>query len=98
MKRTIFPAFFGILLIALGLMVIVGWVFHIPVLTSIVPGYINMVFNTAFSFFLCGVVLVGLTQNTPLFQKKNSSYLWLNYIAHCLLKFIANGHWACNCR
>lgn len=70
MKRTIYPVFFGILLIVLGLMVIAGWIFHLPRLTSIVPGYINMVFNTAFSFFLCGVVLVGLFKNTPLFQKK----------------------------
>ena len=50
--------------IAAGLLVMLGWVFHIPVLKQLVPGFINMVFNTALSIVLFGGVLL-LTQYQP---------------------------------
>lgn len=64
MKKTLLPSVIGLLLICLGSSVIFGWVFHIPMLISIIPGYINMVFNTALCFILSGLA-VFLSQKKP---------------------------------
>ncbi len=47
----------------------IGWYFHIPILISIIPGYINMVFNTALCFLLSGLAIY-LSQNKPDYQNK----------------------------
>jgi PAS domain S-box-containing protein len=38
-----------------GLMGLSGWAFHLPALTSIVPGSVEMKANTAVSLILCGI-------------------------------------------
>ena len=50
--------------IAAGLLVMLGWMLHVPVLKQLVPGFVNMVFNTALSFVLYGGALL-LTQYPP---------------------------------
>ena len=40
-----------------GLVVMFGWFLDIPILTSILPQWVTMKFNTALSFFLGGLTL-----------------------------------------
>jgi PAS domain S-box-containing protein len=40
---------------------LVGWAFHVPALTSVVPGAVEMKANTALSLLLCGTALFVLT-------------------------------------
>src|SRR5437773_4151986 len=48
----------AITLIILGIAVLAGWMFHIEVLKTILPGYISMKPNTALSFMCAGVSLL----------------------------------------
>ncbi len=68
-KRTLFPSVLGLLLVGLGLLAILGWYFHLPSLISVIPGYINMVFNTALCFILSGLGIY-LSQNKPDYQNR----------------------------
>ena len=55
--------------LAVGFLVLVGWLFNIPALTSILPGLATMKANTALGFILCGISLWTLTYkqtNKPL--------------------------------
>lgn len=47
--------------IAASLVVMTGWIFNIPVLKQIIPGFVSMVFNTALCFVLFSAALL-LTQ------------------------------------
>lgn len=51
-------AYVGAILIALGAVVTLGWLLHIPELVRIVPGFAAMVPNTALCFMLIGAALV----------------------------------------
>lgn len=52
-----------IIVFALGLMVLSGWLFNIPSLTSIIPGYANMKVNTSLLFILSSVELYLILVN-----------------------------------
>ena len=56
------------LAMAVGAMVFIGWWFHIPALTSVVPGLVTMKPNTAACFLLCGLALWLL--RTPLNESR----------------------------
>jgi PAS domain S-box-containing protein len=43
-----------------GLVALSGWVFHIPVLTRVLPGAVEMKINTAVAIILCGTALLIL--------------------------------------
>ncbi len=43
--------------VGIGLLVLFGWIAHIPILTSVVPGLSTMKVSTASCFALCGVSL-----------------------------------------
>jgi PAS domain S-box-containing protein len=45
--------------IIIGIVVMAGWVFHIPVFKQIVPGFVFMVFNTAVCFILFSIALLS---------------------------------------
>jgi len=40
-----------------GFMVIIGWIFNISLLKSIMPGWVSMKFDTAIAFILSGITL-----------------------------------------
>jgi signal transduction histidine kinase/DNA-binding response OmpR family regulator len=48
----------GWLVVALGLVVLVGWAFDSEVLKSVIPGFVTMKANTAICFVLCGFALL----------------------------------------
>lgn len=52
----------SLLVLTLGLLVMVGWVFNIPVFKSVLPGLVTMKFNTAMAFCCSGIAL--LTRRT----------------------------------
>ncbi len=58
----------GILSICLGLVVMYGWYAHITALITILPGYKNIVFNSALGFFLAGIALL-VPGSKPTLQK-----------------------------
>ena len=47
----------SIIVILVGFSVMVGWWFHIPILTSILPHWVTMKFSTALSFVLSGIIV-----------------------------------------
>ncbi|MBP6759538.1 MAG: hypothetical protein KA133_09825, partial [Flavobacterium sp.] len=53
----------GIFIIILALSVITGWLFDIPVLKSILPGFISMKINTAICFLLSGAIFTRLAMD-----------------------------------
>ena len=53
----------GVLVIAIGLIVIVGWVFNINILTTIIPGSISMKLNTAIGFLLSGILFICMVRD-----------------------------------
>lgn len=59
----------GIALLALGGIVILGWLLRVPAMVQIVPGYIAMAFNTAACFVLSGVALL-LPDSRPQWQRR----------------------------
>lgn len=48
----------GLVVILVSTLVIAGWLFHIPLLTSVSPDFISMKFNTAICFLFTGIAMV----------------------------------------
>ena len=62
---TMTGAICGALAILLGLSVLVGWVVHSTFLIQIAPDLAPMQRNTAISFALCGIALLGIIASRP---------------------------------
>lgn len=58
-KNIFIVIIIGIVFIV-SLMVIIGWIFDIPILKSIFPGFITMKFSTAIAFIISGIILLGI--------------------------------------
>ncbi|HAZ12990.1 MAG: hypothetical protein A2X86_09375 [Bdellovibrionales bacterium GWA2_49_15] len=73
MKKRLehYSAFTGIFTIGVGLLVVVGWLFNIGTLKSILPNLVEMKFNTALLYIATGLSLL-------LVQKKSSP--WMIYL------------------
>ncbi|TCU18821.1 sensor histidine kinase [Rhizobium sullae] len=56
----------GLLLVLLGLTVLAGWLLQVEVITSFVPGFPSMAFNTALCFVLSGIALSTSARRRPL--------------------------------
>ncbi|TCL13648.1 PAS domain S-box-containing protein [Roseivirga ehrenbergii] len=56
-KTTSFITLISLFVIVLGVAVIVGWIFDIEILKSIIPSYTTMKFNTALGMVLSGFAL-----------------------------------------
>jgi hypothetical protein len=50
----------GVFTAAIGIFVLVGWVFNVPLMKSVLPGLVTMKANTAICFFLIGIALWSL--------------------------------------
>ena len=70
----------SIIIIGLGILVILGWIFNVPWLMSVIPGYATMKFNTAI-----GLTVSGAALYTQIRQKGEKR----NLIFHSLSIFIA---------
>lgn len=69
--------------ILVGLLVLAGWVFNVPVLKSVLPGIVEMKFNTAIFFILSGVALYLLDEPALIGPKKSLALIcsWLVFSA-----------------
>ena len=65
-SRTI--VLISLITIAASLVVLVGWIFNVPVLQQIIPGFVAMVFNTALCFVLFGAALLLTQYGTGTFK------------------------------
>lgn len=54
--------------ITTGIVVILGWLLNIPTFKQIIPGFVNMVFNTALSFVLFGGSLLATQYSKSKYQ------------------------------
>ncbi len=62
----------GVLLLLLGALVLLGWLWNIALLTTVLPGRIAMKPNTGIGFLFLGLALFLLTRST----KTRSTQLW----------------------
>lgn len=60
----------AIFAILLGFIVMIGWIFNIPILTTIIPSYASMKFNTGLLFVITGIHLyvLGMQKWIPIRQ------------------------------
>ncbi|MGZ3751164.1 MAG: PAS domain S-box protein [Mucilaginibacter sp.] len=65
-SRTI--VIISLITIAASLVVMAGWIFNIPGLQQIIPGFVSMVFNTALCFGLFGTALLLTQYGTGTFK------------------------------
>lgn len=72
----------GIFLVLLGLLVIVGWLFHLPVLLQVLPGQFGMVFSSAVCFVLAGAAL--LVPEHPAMRRR-----YAQTVLGCLIVLVA---------
>src|SRR5688572_9069452 len=56
-RFIIFSKLASLIVILIGVLVIIGWVFNIQPLKSIFPGFQTMKVNTALAFILTGLIL-----------------------------------------
>lgn len=54
----------GLVTILVSVLVITGWVLHIPLLTSVSPDFISMKFNTAICFLFTGIALLMIGEKS----------------------------------
>lgn len=59
---------FALVVLTMGIMVIIGWIFNIDLFKSLVPGHASMKFNTAVSFALAGIGLVMIRRRPVISQ------------------------------
>ena len=62
--------FLAVFVLLIGLMVVIGWIFNIGILKSILPGLVSMKFTTALCFIASGIVLYAVAEG-----EKESSFV-----------------------
>lgn len=74
-RFIIFSNYASLLVMLLGVLIIIGWIFNIEIFKSVLSGFPATKINTAIVFILCGAVL----WNTN--SKYQQLYFYLRYIA-----------------
>lgn len=74
-KISILIKTISLFIVACGILVAGGWLFNIPVLTYIVPGFVTMKFTTAISFVCSGVIVYFMSES--FLNKKDISMVLL---------------------
>lgn len=64
----------GIIIGLIGALVICGWLFNVPIVTSVIPGYVAMKFNTACCFLAAGISILFLFSDN-IFKKNSGKIL-----------------------
>ncbi|ATX79418.1 hypothetical protein Ga0123461_0998 [Mariprofundus aestuarium] len=64
MNRFLLVRAIAMLVCLAGIIVMLGWLYDIPLLKSILPHWVSMKFTTALSFLLSGLVLLGIVKAT----------------------------------
>jgi PAS domain S-box-containing protein len=81
----------SVIVIAVGAVVVLGWVFSLPLLKSVFPGFVEMKANTAIAFLLSGIALFQLHRkdlsNTQRWLTKISSLIVLSIGALTLFEY-----------
>lgn len=62
----------GIAAVAVGTAVLLGWVFDVALLKSVIPGHLEMKANTALSFVACGMALLGARSPRPAVRRASA--------------------------
>lgn len=76
MARVAFgPLLCGLITILLGVSVLIGWALSIPVLQSLIPGFVSMKPNTAISFILMGAALILMGQSPVPIIRRNVAWV-----------------------
>jgi PAS domain S-box-containing protein len=73
--KNAFPRVAGTLAIAVGITVIIGWIFDVPLLKSLHPSLVSMKANTAVAFVLAGISLLLLSSQGEGKQKVTARFL-----------------------
>jgi hypothetical protein len=63
-----FTLFAGVIVVLMSVLVICGWIFNIPILTSFREGYAAMKFNTAVCFLSSGLSVLFLLSNNKILR------------------------------
>src|SRR4051812_24055912 len=66
----------GVALILLGLVVIAGWVLHLPALVEIKSGLVPMVFNTGLCFVLSGTAILVMPRTDAMAYRLRKGIGW----------------------
>jgi len=61
-EKSLLAQVLSLLVMAGGIAVIAGWLFSIPSLTSIFPGWVTMKITTAVSFVFCGLMFFSISK------------------------------------
>lgn len=78
----------GLVTILVSALVITGWLFHIPLLTSVSPDFISMKFNTAICFLLIGIAMVMIGKRQGASASKGCLLLVLLISLLTLLEYL----------
>jgi two-component system, sensor histidine kinase and response regulator len=81
----------GILAILLGAMALVGWAIHAPLLVQVAPDLAPMQRNTALSFILIGLALLGIVWDKAKFTFIGSA-VTATFAAASLLEYLAGSN------
>lgn len=83
-----------ILIFTLGVMVLSGWIFHIPILTSLIPNYATMKVNTSLVLLISAIELYRITTKKWLFLHKLLCFLVILIGLATLIEYLVPMQWS----
>lgn len=86
--QKIIKTLIGLALLTMGLVVLSGWLFHLPLMVQFKLGMVPMVFNTALCFAVTGVALALPESNQPWLLRLQTA-IGLLLIVFCSFIFVS---------